>query len=175
MQIQVSVAVTSYTVSVYDWQHFRKLCDFSCKVCHLGFSFIRDSLFWCLASPGLSSLLRSEARHVCAHVYERCDSEKSASPSRLHSYSLSPLCKQCAVERLSIRREINAASPTEHALMSQSDFCPGTVTLFTGSLPGDKTAWQYLSRTLLLFPLRSYLRINTSCTTNVQINHFSMV
>jgi len=78
----ISVAITSYTVSVYDWQHFKKLCDFSRSVCHLGFSLIRDSLFWCLASPGLSSLLRSEARHVCAHVYERCDSEKSASPSR---------------------------------------------------------------------------------------------
>jgi len=32
MQIQVSVAITSYTVSVYDWQHFKKLCDFSRSV-----------------------------------------------------------------------------------------------------------------------------------------------
>lgn len=119
---------------------------------------MHDSLFWCLVSPGLSSLLRSEAKHVGVCVYERCDSEKSASPSRSHSYSLSPLCKQCAVERLSIRREINAASPTEHALMSQSDFCPDTFTLFTGSLPGDKTAWRYLSGTLLLLS-RFYLRI----------------
>lgn len=119
---------------------------------------MHDSLFWCLVSPGLSSLLRSETKHVCVCVCERCDSEKSTSPSHSHSYSLSPLCKHCAVERLSIRREINAGSPSEHALMSQSDFCPGTFTFFTGSSPEDKTAWQYLSGTLLLL-LRSYLKI----------------
>lgn len=135
-------------------------------------------LMSCVSRTVVAPQIRREAcLRVC--VYERCDSEKSASPSRTlarsHSYSLSPLCKQCAVERLSIRRKINAASPTEHALMSQSDFCPGTFTLFTGFLPGDKTAWQYLSRTLLLLPLSSYLRINTGCTTNVQLKHFNML
>lgn len=147
-KISLSIVMT-YTVFSFDRQR-QKLRIFSRKACHLRFSSVRDSLFWCLASPvGAPRIRRQEC--LCAFAWEVWHREACLSLTRIRTNSLSLLCKHCAVEGLSIRGEINSASPTEHVWCLSLISVPAhSRSLLDLCLPGDKTAWQYLSPSLFV-------------------------